>query len=96
MYIFNKKILLIRFIQFSFTDFEQVQDSSNQNQNSKQVKIDFMIRMYNQILSNLNDISKLRVVNELDRLKPEVITVVNLKKPAFEALRYIKTSSFYI
>ena len=81
---------------FNFTDFEQVQDSSNQSQNSKQVKIDFMIRMYNQILSNLNDISKLRVVNELDRLKPEVITVVNLKKPAFEALRYITASRFYI
>jgi len=68
-------------------DFEKIQNESNQNQNSKQVKIDFMIRLYNQILSNLNDISKLRVVNELDHLKPEIKTVVNLKKPAFEALR---------
>merc|ERR1712096_243430 len=31
-------------------DFEKIQNESNQNQNSKQVKIDFMIRLYNQIL----------------------------------------------
>ena len=69
---------------------ETIQNESNQNQKSKQDKIDFIIRIYNQILSNLNDISKLRVVNEIDHLKPAIKTLVNLKKPAFEALRFVK------